>query len=909
MKNLFPRRDTIVNSSNPDQSLDNRTPLDLGQKEKIWTITQGEVHVFVLLSSEKNSNPSRIYVCSLQEGNLLFSLETQNSDFRFIAVGTQGTLIKQLEVSALIENFPNYGIEVKQWFEKLLTGFHEDKKQELQESLLPDSLLSSLENNDSLSMKDLAQIQTENLKYVDILTENCTKKNEYENQRVIDREEIEKKSFSQTLCGISEMIDGKTRGFTTKEKKKQTQLLADAFEKILRDLKMDRAQYKVHPDLSGVSGLEALCRTYNIRQRMVLLREKWWVEDNGTLMAFLEDENEALIPVVLKLKGQRYILWDSRTQKECKVDGKIAESINPKAFHIYRNFSDKAVKLKDLVKFAGLGSFKDLLTYFSAGLLGALLGLLVPKITQVFFDQIIPQAALNQMMQLSALLIISALLIALLELIKGFTMIRLETVADYSIQAAVWDRLLKLPATFFKKYSAGDLADRSLSITAIRQILSGSAIVGIMNFIFSCIYIFIMFHYSKDLSKTGLLLCLISVAVTGILGYAQYKSSRESIQIKGHLSGMLLQLVSGISKLVIASAEVKTFGEWAKIFIKKRSYDYKTRIKQNLHKTFLAFSPIVMTMILFFKYTKSGDGSLSIGSFLAFLTAFNILLDSLSGMAGIIINSLKVIPLYKRVRPILETTPEVIESKKKTGKVQGKIDISHINFRYDPDGPLILKDISISINSNQYIALVGSSGSGKSTLLRLLLGFEKPESGTIYYDHMDMESLEISSLRQQLGVVLQDSKVTRGSLFKNIIGNSSTLTMNDAWNAAEKVGLADDIREMPMGMHTEVPAGGGTLSGGQRQRVVIARAIVHNPKILFFDEATSALDNKTQAIVTQSLDNLGVTRVIIAHRLSTIVNADLIYYLHEGEILESGTYNDLIKLKGYFYQSVQRQQV
>jgi ATP-binding cassette subfamily C protein len=244
--------------------------------------------------------------------------------------------------------------------------------------------------------------------------------------------------------------------------------------------------------------------------------------------------------------------------------------------------------------------------------------------------------------------------------------------------------------------------------------------------------------------------------------------------------------------------------------------------------------------------------------------------------------------------------PETDDSRAAPGTLQGEIEVSNICFRYIKDGPLILNDLSLHIKPKQFVAIVGGSGSGKSTLLRLLLGFETAESGAIFFDSKELSGIDIRMVRRQGGVVLQNAQLMSGDIFTNIVGTSVNLTIDDAWDAARAVGLAEDIEDMPMGMHTIIAEGGGGLSGGQRQRLVIARAIVHKPRILYFDEATSALDNRTQAMVTESLEKLQATRVVIAHRLSTIRNADCIFAIDRGNLIESGTYEELMQKDGYF---------
>ena len=294
------------------------------------------------------------------------------------------------------------------------------------------------------------------------------------------------------------------------------------------------------------------------------------------------------------------------------------------------------------------------------------------------------------------------------------------------------------------------------------------------------------------------------------------------------------------------------------------------------------------------------------GDFIAFNGAFGSFTANMMSATGAIIAMMMSIPIYEQAKPILQSLPEVNAAMADPGALRGDIEISQASFRYDPEGAAILNEVSISVRSGEFVALVGPSGSGKSTILRLLLGFERLESGSIYFDDQDVSGLDIPAVRRQIGVVLQNGGMMSGDIFTNITG-SSLATLDDAWEAARMAGFDEDIRQMPMGMHTVVSEGGTTLSGGQRQRLLIARAVVNRPRLIFFDEATSALDNRTQAIVSESLERLQATRIVVAHRLSTIINADRIYVLDRGRVVQTGTYATLQEEGGLFADLVRRQ--
>jgi len=542
------------------------------------------------------------------------------------------------------------------------------------------------------------------------------------------------------------------------------------------------------------------------------------------------------------------------------------------------------------------------------GVAGALLGMLPAIATGMLFNTIIPGAERPQLVQMTLILLACAFATAMFNVTRSLALLRIEGKMSARIQSAVWDRLLSLPMPFFRPYAAGDLAVRAMGIDAIRQVISGTTITAILGGIFSLFNFGLMFHYSSPMAWRACILIAIAMAVTALGSYFQLASQRRVSEIQAKTSGLVLQLLTSIAKLRVAGAESQAFTLWALRFSEQRRLQFKVRGVSNWVAGFNSAFPIIAYAVIFFTalpLLQSGQG-IRTGDFLAFLSAYGSSQGALLATFAALLSTLNVIPLYEQAKPILETRPEVDTAKSDPGILSGDITIQQAQFRYDSDGPPVLRDVSLQIGQGEFVAFVGPSGSGKSTILRLLLGFERLESGSIYYDGQELGGLDVQAVRRQIGVVLQNGRLMSGDIFTNIVG-SAPVNMDDAWEAARMAGFADDVKNMPMGMHTVISEGGGTLSGGQRQRLMIARAIVHRPRMLFFDEATSALDNRTQAIVSESLEKLNATRIVVAHRLSTIINADRIYVIDRGRVVQAGRYEDLITQDGLFAELAKRQ--
>jgi NHLM bacteriocin system ABC transporter ATP-binding protein len=656
----------------------------------------------------------------------------------------------------------------------------------------------------------------------------------------------------------------------------------------------------------GANPVLEIARSSRVRTRSVTLDRTWWQSDQGPLLGFRANKGDpvALLPV----SATRYELLDPVTGERTPVTAQVAGTLAPGAVMFYPSFGDAVVKGAGLVALGLRGCGRDLWRVLAMSGLSGILGLVIPLATGLVFQTIVPQAERGQLVQVAIGVGVVSIAMALFSVTQALAMLRVEGRMDATVNAALMDRILRLPASFFREYSSGDLGTRVIALSTLRQVLSGG-VVGTVLAAFSALpSVVILFVFDPRLALIAFGILALTLVITLLAGYQQLQRSRVEQRLEGRLAGLVLEMLTGISKLRVAGAEGVAFGVWARIFSEKRRVAYQAREVTNLLTAYQGVLPLLSLAILYgaVALTLGSGGGMSTGTFLAFSAAFGQVLGASISLGSTAMTLLSVQPLFDRIRPILETPPEVADDQRDPGELSGDIELSRLTFAYDPDGPPVLNDVSFRVRAGEFVAIVGPSGSGKSTLLRLLLGFERPLRGTVQYDGQNLQTLDISAVRRQLGVVLQHSRIMPGSIFRNIVG-STLLGMDDAWEAARRAAIDEDIRQMPMGMHTVISEGAATLSGGQRQRLLIARALAQGPRILFFDEATSALDNRTQAVVSESLESLQATRVVIAHRLTTVIHADCIHVMVAGRIVESGTYRELMDRNGVFRELVERQ--
>ncbi|WP_338702360.1 NHLP bacteriocin export ABC transporter permease/ATPase subunit [Streptomyces sp. Q6] len=657
------------------------------------------------------------------------------------------------------------------------------------------------------------------------------------------------------------------------------------------------------PVSDRIDPVEQIAVASRIRTRPVRLSGDWWRQDSGPLVGFRAASGA---PVALLWRRGGYEAVNAAGDRRSRVDEDNAEDFEERAVMLYRPLPEGELTPRGLLRFSVRALGGDIRRLLLAGLVTVGLGALVPVATGQVLGRYVPNAETGPITQMSLAIIVSGVVSAVFMLVQNMSVLRIEGRVESVLQPAVWDRLLRLPTRFFASRSTGELASAAMGISAIRRLLSGVGPVVVQSVTIGAMNLVLLLVYSVPLALAALGLLVLVAGVFLTLGLMELRWQRRLVKLGNKLNNQAFQTLRGLPKLRVAGAESFAYGAWAKEFAQSRELQRRAgRIKNVttvLNAVYLPLCSLVMFMLL----AGPARGSLSAAAFLTFNTAVTMLLTSVTQLTGALISAAAVLPMYEQIKPVLDAEPEVRGAATQPGELTGALEARGVSFRYTDDGPLVLDDVSVSIGPGEFVAVVGESGCGKSTLLRLLIGFDAPTYGSVLYDGQDLSALDQAAVRRQCGVVLQNAQPLTGSILDCICGAES-FTQEEAMAAAEMAGLAEDIKRMPMGLHTMI-AGGGAISGGQRQRLMIAQALIRRPRILFFDEATSALDNETQRIVIDSTRALRATRVVIAHRLSTVLDADRVVVMSQGRVVQQGSPAELLAdAGGRLHELVRRQ--
>ena len=648
--------------------------------------------------------------------------------------------------------------------------------------------------------------------------------------------------------------------------------------------------------------LDYLLSPSGVMRRRVRLDRGWHKRAFGAMLARLDDGTP--IPLIPRgLSG--YCYYEPDTGRKIRVTDEVAERIGSEALLLYRALPLHPLSSRDLMRFMrSMLNAGDFLMVLAVALVTTLVGMLPAWANQIAFDVVVPSGQADLIAPIGALLVGVVGTTIILNACRNLVMQSVALKLGVGTEAAVFSRMLSLPTSFFDDRPSGDVATRAAQAKVLAQQFTTLLLGAGLTSVLSLLYLFQIAAFAGPLVVPAFAVVFTQTVVLIVSTRATTRYERKTMVANARLSGTVAALLNGIAKVKLAGAERRAFTKWAD--------DYASYAKSAYNRPAILWSASAVTTTIGLVgtaiiYWFAGSAHLNIADFMAFNVAYGQMQAAILAVGAMAGQFAQLGPMFDMVEPILSAEPEAAEGRLPVADLTGGIEVSGVTFRYGPDKPYVLQDLSFTVRPGEYVAIVGKSGCGKSTILHLLLGFEQPEHGSVFYGAHDISKLDLHSLRRRIGTVTQDGKLFAGPLVNNITIASPGATLDDAWEAAELAGIADDIRKMPMGMQTIVSEGSGGISGGQRQRIMIARAVCGNKRILLFDEATSALDNAMQKHVSDSLDSLKCTRVVVAHRLSTVRHCDRILVVDGGRIAEEGTFDELMASGGLFAELAKHQ--
>ncbi len=720
-------------------------------------------------------------------------------------------------------------------------------------------------------------------------------------KQVKQRKELDQQAFEESFFHAAEAVLGER---TASRMSDERIITRQAIEDILKYYHYKPVEIPKSVKTQEEQ-LEYCLRPHGIMRRNVQLDKGWYRNSYGPVLAYLKEDGVPVAILPKKITGYAYT--DPRTGRRVNLNGKTAQLFEAEAFCFYRPLPQQAIGLPELIRYMKeCLSLSDYALICLAALAATAVGMMIPRITKALTGPVLQSGKVSALVSAAICLVCVAVVHSLIGSVSGLLTQRLNTKASVSVEAAIIMRVMSLPAPFFREHSAGELTRRIQSINTLSSLIISILFSSGLSSVFSLLYIRQIFRFAPVLALPSVIIILITVLLRVATSLLQIRISKRRMELDARQSGPASPMITGVQNIKLSGAEKRIFSRWMNLYAEGAKLTYNPPMFLQINGVLQLAIALISNILL---YGLAAGSGVDVSSYLAFNAAYGSLMGAFMALAGLALQAASVKPILEMAEPILKAEPETSERREIVTAISGAIELNNVFFRYGENMPYIVNDLSLKIRAGEYIAIVGRTGCGKSTLMRLMLGFEKPERGAIYYDNRDLKDLDLGSLRRKIGVVAQNGGLFQGDIFSNIVISAPDLSLQDAWAAAEAAGIAEDIRAMPMGMQTVISEGQGGISGGQKQRLMIARAIAPRPKLLMFDEATSALDNKTQKQVSEALDQMGCTRIVIAHRLSTIRNCDRILFLDQGRIVEDGTYEELIARGGLFAELVERQRL
>ena len=553
-------------------------------------------------------------------------------------------------------------------------------------------------------------------------------------EQISTRKLNDETEFENAFLNIAETVIGHKLTAAYKDEKR---VAKDAIDEILKFYHINPVE--VPKNISSIDEqLEYVLRPHGIMRRTVKLNKGWHKNAFGAMLGVRKDDGTVVALIPTGISG--YCYFDNKTGTRIKINKSNEDLFEDEAMCFYTTFPLRKISLKDLVAYClKIFQLSDYLAIALAGIVVTCIGLIVPAINSVIFDSVIVSGEIRSLIAIAVFLISVSISSMVFSTVQNMVSSRISTKMDVTVEAATMIRVLSLPADFFKEYSAGELSTRIEYLKLLCGIVINTLLQTGLTSIFSLIYVFQISKYAKALVIPALLITLTTIVVSIASTIVDMRVSKKRMEVGAKVSGLSYAFISGIQKIKLSGAEKRAFAKWGNEYAKQAELTYNYPVFIKLTPVISTAITLVGTLILYFSAVSNG---VSVADYYAFNSAYAYVSGAFIALAGVTSQVAQIKPILDMLSPILEAVPEISEKKNVVNRLSGGIEVNNLYFRYVANMPYVVDGLSLKIKAGQYVAIVGKTGCGKSTLMRLLLGFEKPSKGAIYYDGKDINSLD-----------------------------------------------------------------------------------------------------------------------------------------------------------------------
>ncbi|MDY7993233.1 peptidase domain-containing ABC transporter [Paenibacillus polymyxa] len=626
--------------------------------------------------------------------------------------------------------------------------------------------------------------------------------------------------------------------------------------------------------------------------------------------------NELTAPLILLWDNQHFVVLEKIKKKKAIIldpaFGRLILSLQ-EFTEKYSGFALSLIPVKDFrnkrkipkwtfyIKLA-FKSRKLLISVFLVSILLQGLGISIPKVTQFTVDNLLESKNYSFLITLGGAIFTIFVFSQLFQFLRGYLIAKLQSQMDTSMMTQFIDKLFKLPFDFFENRKGGELVFRANSNVTIRRVLSNRVITILIDGLLLITYGTLMINQLWQIGLIVTIVGFIMLLIIVLSSFITHRLSRKEISSQAEMHGFLSEHIHGITDVKVLGFENRVFNKWEELFKKQLTTTEKRVIwNVSLDSMTVSIQFVFPLLILWIGFHYVLEGWITLGGLLGLQTLSTAFMVPIASLGSTLSELVTVGSYIQRIQDVIESVEEPSGTQKPNHTFRGYIKFKDVSFNYYRFGKYVLKDINLEILPGEKVAIVGASGSGKSTLAKLILGLYTASLGEVSIDNIPLNQWHLSELRQKIGVILQETKLFNVSILDNIAMDNGECTIDMVVQAAKQADIHRFIMSLPLGYQTVVSENGLNFSGGQRQRILLARAFLAEPQILLLDEATSSLDSVSEQLITDFLQERHCTQIMIAHRLSTIQRADRIIVLDQGEIIEQGNHQELIDLKGQYF--------